>query len=181
MKRLPIILLCAFGILSARAAEPAQNSRPNWGGRKEVSFADLQANFANPPLAYAPFMFWFWDTPLTPEAKARAAEMAATVSGQRINPGYPNAIPTPWGAMPPEQWLSKDWFEALDGALARAEKAGTYMGFCDEYGFPGGQAAGRVLAQHPELKAESLDWKIQDVAGGAKAALPESFFTVAAR
>ena len=179
MKRLPIILLSA--ILSAHAVEPVKNSKPNWGERKEISFGDLQANFANPPLAYAPFMFWFWDTPLTPEAKAMAAEMAATVSGQRINPGYPNAIPTPWGAMPPEQWLSKDWFEALDDALAQAEKAGTYMGFCDEYGFPGGQAAGRVLAQNPELKAESLDWKIQDVAGGAKAALPESFFTVAAR
>lgn len=179
MKRLPIILLCA--ILSAHAAEPAKNSKPNWGERKEISFTDLHADFANPPLAYAPFMFWFWDTPLTPEAKAMAAEMAATVSAQRINPGYPNPIPMPWGAVPPEQWLSPDWFEALDGALAQAKKAGTYMGFCDEYGFPGGQAAGRVLAKHPELKAESLNWTIQDVAGGEKVVLPTSFFTVAAR
>ena len=173
------VLLSA--IPSVHGAEPVKNSKPNWGERKEISFADLQADFANPPLAYAPFMFWFWDTPLTPEAKAMAAEMAATVSAQRINPGYPNAIPMPWGAVPPDQWLAPDWFEALDGALAQAKKAGTYMGFCDEYGFPGGQAAGRVLAEHPELKAESLNWTIQDVAGGEKVVLPESFFTVAAR
>jgi len=108
-------------------------------------------------------MFWFCDTPLTPEAKARAAETAATVSGQRINPGYPNAIPLLWGAVPPEQWLSPDWFEALDGSLTQAEKTGVYMGFCGQYGFRGGQAAGRVLAQHPELKAELLKWTIQDV------------------
>ena len=177
-KRLTIAALCMSAFMqNAGALEP----KPNMGERKPISFADLQAGFVNPPLAYAPFMFWFWETPLTPEAKAMAAEMAATVSKQRINPGYPNPIPMPWGAVPKDQWLSEDWFVALDGALAEAKKAGTFMGFCDEYGFPGGQAAGRVLEEHPELKAESLNWTIQDVAAGAKVALPESFFTVAAR
>lgn len=178
---LGVLVSLNAGISLAKASETTTPAPKTWGDRKEISFSDLQAGFKNPPLAYAPFMFWFWDTPMTPEAKAMAAEMAAKVSGQRINPGYPNAIPTPWGAMPPEQWLSKDWFEALDGALAEAKKAGTYMGFCDEYGFPGGQAAGRVLAAHPELKSESLNWKIQDVTGGTTVSLPDAFFTVAAR
>jgi hypothetical protein len=187
LKRLLPLIILPLGLaagLPAAAAQEKNTSRPfakTWGDRPEVSFSSLQSGFANPSLAYAPFMFWFWDTPLTPEAKALAAEMADKVSQQRINPGYPNAIPMPWGAVPPEQWLSPDWFEALDGSLKSADKAGTYMGFCDEYGFPGGQAAGRVLAQHPELKAESLKWTIQDVPGGAKLALPEAFFTVAAR
>ena len=173
-------LLTALSLCSlANAVEP--QSKPTWGDRLPVSFETLQKNFVDPPMAYAPFMFWFWDSPLTPEAQDMAAEMAKTVSQQRINPGYPNAIPTPWGTMPPDQWLSEDWFATLDGAVKEAEKAGTYMGFCDEYGFPGGQAAGRVIATHPELKAESLEWKIQDVKSGEKMDLPASFFTVAAR
>ncbi len=174
-------LSVAGGVPPGRAPELPRKPKPTMGDRTPISYGQLRAGFTNPPMAYAPFMFWFWDTPLTPAAKARAAEMAAAVSRQRINPGYPFAIPTPWGAMPPEQWLSPDWFEALDGALKQAGRAGTYLGFCDEYGFPGGQAAGRVLAGHPELKAESLKWSIQDVTGGAKVALPEGFFTVAAR
>ncbi len=186
--RLLLTLVCTLlcltvGGQAAHAQKPGVTRPANktWGDRVPISYKQLQSAFANPPMAYAPFMFWFWDTPLTPEAKAMAAEMAEKVSQQRINPGYPFAIPVSTGAMPPEQWLSKDWFEALDGALKPTEKAGTYMGFCDEYGFPSGQAAGRVLAQNPELKAMSLEWKIQDAVGGTCVDLPESFFTVAAR
>jgi hypothetical protein len=174
-------LLLGNGLQPIIAAELPPFPKSNWGERVAVTYDQVRVGFADPPMAYAPCMFWFWDTPLTPDAKALAAEMADKVSQQRINPGYPNAIPLPWGAVPPEQWLSRDWFEALDGSLKSAERAGTFMGFCDEYGFPGGQAAGRVLAQHPELKAESLQWTIQDVAGGATVALPAAFFTVAAR
>ncbi|NOY59333.1 MAG: hypothetical protein GXO75_10470, partial [Calditrichaeota bacterium] len=50
---------------------------------------------------------------------------------------------------------------------------------CDEYWWPSGQAAGRVLKAHPELKAQSLQWKRQIVAGPTTVQLPKSDFTVA--
>lgn len=181
---LTCVFLCLAAGLPAFAQEMDAN-RPfakTWGDRVEVTYAQLEAGFANPSMAYAPFMFWFWDTPLTPEAKAMAAEMADKVSRQRINPGYPFAIPVPWcPPMPQEQWLSKDWFDALDGASKNAQKNGAYMGFCDDYSFPTGRAGGRLLEQHPELKAQSLKWDILEADGGKTVQLPESFFTVAAR
>lgn len=47
--------------------------------------------------------------------------------------------------------------------------------------WPIGRAAGRVIAQHPELAKRWLQWRVQQVAGGRQADLPESHFTVAAR
>ena len=74
-KRLTIAALCMSAFMqNAGALEP----KPNMGERKKISFADLQAGFANPPLAYAPFMFWFWDTPLTPEEEDRIRALGGT-------------------------------------------------------------------------------------------------------
>ena len=88
MKRLipllSVLVSITLGIWPAKAADTTRPDTKTWGDRREMSFADLKAGFANPPMAYAPFMFWFWDTPLTPESKAMAAEMAAMVSEQRI-------------------------------------------------------------------------------------------------
>lgn len=123
---------------------------------------------------YAPFTFWFWDTPLNPEQVAcQAREMCK----QRLNPGYAHAR---YG-LPKEQWLAPIWFESLDAALDVAEKAGMYLGYCDEYWWPSGQAAGRVIEAHPELAAESLKWTITEASAGQQLQLPQSFFTVAAR
>lgn len=65
--------------------------------------------------------------------------------------------------------------------LRSAEAGRGYLGYNDEYMWPVGRAAGRVLQSHPELANASLQWKSVDVEGGKTVSLPESFFTVAAQ
>jgi len=153
---------------------------PNWGQRKEVTFKALKKDFGNPDMIYAPFIFWFWDEPLNP---AKMAEMSRVMCSQGYSPGYAhgrnNMVGLP--SLPGEEWLGEKWFSSFDAALKEAEKQKNYLGYCDEYWWPSFQAHGRVLKQHPELKAESLNWQVIDAAGGTEVKVPASFFAVAAQ
>jgi len=173
MLTLTIVLIVLCAPLAARAATSRQGRAVDLAMRRPIAFSSLVRGFAEPDLFYAPFAFWFWDAPLDP---AEAAYQAREMCRQRLNPGYAHAR---YG-LPREQWLSPLWFDSLDGAVAETDAAGMYVGYCDEYWWPSGQAGGRVLAAHPELAAVSLRWDVIDVPGGQEAKLPESFFTVAA-
>ncbi len=173
--RVATVLLVLAGAGPARAQATTAPAPPgNAGERPRLSFPELERGFASPSMLFAPFAFWFWDAPLDPDQTARMAE---EMSRQGLNPGYAHARL----GLPPEQWLSPLWFEAFGAALAAAEKSNAFLGFCDEYWWPSGQANGRVLAAHPELAAVSLDCRTFDVPEGRAIELPESFFTVAAR
>jgi hypothetical protein len=131
-------------------------------------------------MLYAPFVFWFWDEPLRPE---KMAEMARVMASQRFNPGFAHArhemVEAP--GLSRDEWLSETWFRSFDAALDEARKARSYLGYCDEYWWPSFQAAGRVLASHPELACQSLSWVTIDASAGAAVEVPASFFAVAAR
>ncbi len=175
--RSPLHLACLTLLcLSPHAlAEPAAaRPTPRPGERPQHTFAELQQQFADPDLLYAPFAFWFWDAPLDPEQTAR---MAAEMLAQGLNPGYAH----PRHGLPHDEWLTEPWFDAFDAALAPTREAGGYLGYCDEYWWPSGRADGRVLAAHPELAAVSLDCRTFDVAEGDSLACPQSYFTVAAQ
>lgn len=168
----------ACGVAAAAASGPANNP-PNSGQRKAVAFAALQRDFGNPDNIYAPFMFWFWDEPLD---SGKMAEMSRVMSSQGFNPGYAHGRNSMVGTpdLPDDQWLGDKWFSAFDAALKEATKQQHYLGYCDEYWWPSFQAHGRVLKQHPELKAESLKWQIIDAAGGTEVQVPACFCAVAA-
>jgi hypothetical protein len=165
-------------ISTAAAVNPAKNP-PNWGQHKPIAWEALQKDFKNPDMIYAPFFFWFWDEPLNTE---KMTEMSRVMCSQRFNPGYAHArksmVSTP---NLDDEWLSDTWFDAFGGALKEAEKHKSYLGYCDEYWWPSFQAHGRVLKQHPELKAQSLNWQIIKAAGGTEISVPASFFAVAAQ
>ena len=55
------------------------------------------------------------------------------------------------------------------------------LGYCDEYNWPSGQAAGRVLEQHPELAARYLDWKRYEVQGNSTVQYDSLDFAVAGK
>jgi len=134
----------------------------------------LRDNFAQPPLWYAPHTFWFWDAPVD---AIQTTEMAKQMTQQRLNPGYTH----PRRGLPPEEWLSEEWFDAFGKALNVAKKSGMTLGYNDEYMWPSGQAAGRVLDARPDLKAMSLKYNKKVVDGLNMIEIPESKFTVAAR
>ena len=168
----------------------------NWGKRRVIALKTLQDNFQDPDMIYAPFIFWVWDEPLLNPAKQ--AEMARAMLSQGFCPGYAHARDSmigtteqrskrwyPWcqtfNGLPDDHWLTKPWFDAFGSVLGECEKKNAYFGYCDEYWWPSMQANGRLLKQHPELKAESLDWKTIDARGGEEVEVPGSFFAIAAR
>lgn len=181
-KRWTAILLfmgwAAISLSSDTTTKAATDNPSNMGRRRPVPFEELKKEFSNPGSVYAPFIFWFWDEPLD---SAKMAEMSRIMSAQGFNPGYAHArrsmVETP--SLPDGEWLGDAWFTAFGAALKEAEAAGKYLGYCDEYWWPSFQANGRVLAAHPELRAQSLRWETYDVAGGAEIQVPASFFTVA--
>ncbi|MCX6574486.1 MAG: glycosyl hydrolase [Candidatus Aminicenantes bacterium] len=165
---------------SKDAPVPSAPASANRGVRTAVPFEAVRASFKDPDMIYAPFVFWFWDEPLDP---AKMAEMSRTLSGQRFSPGYAHARRSMVGTpdLPDAEWLGDKWFASFDAALKEAEARQSYLGYCDEYWWPSFQANGRMLAAHPELRAASLSWEKLDVPGGSEAAIPASFFAVAAQ
>jgi hypothetical protein len=176
MERCSVIII-TFALLLPMAQ--SQETPANWAQRKSIGFEQLKRGFAEPDMIYAPFTFWFWDEPLD---SAKAAHMARNMTAQRLNPGYAHARMNQAGRadLPRQQWLSPLWFKAFGDVLNEAEQAHCYFGYVDEYWWPSGRAAGRVLKQNPDLWAVSLKWETFDVAGNAVVDLPASFFTVAA-
>ncbi|MCX6876048.1 MAG: glycosyl hydrolase [Verrucomicrobia bacterium] len=176
-----VLAVAAVGFAGTAVAAPGPiKNPPNWGQRKAVPFATLRQEFGNPDRIYAPFMFWFWDEPL---AAGKMAEMARVMASQGFNPGYAHARNSMVGTpdLPADEWLGEAWFNAFGAALQEAEQQGGYLGYCDEYWWPSFQAHGRVLKQHPELRAESLKWQTLDAAGGTVMQIPACFFAVAAK
>ncbi|MBN1997168.1 hypothetical protein JW935_06420 [candidate division KSB1 bacterium] len=153
------------------------------GKREPVPFSRLKTAFEKPDNLYAPFMFWFWDTPLDDAGtRDRMVAMSLTMMQQGFNPGYAHArmcmVDSP--DLPRQQWLSDVWFDTFGRILLKAAEHDYYFGYNDEYWWPSGRAAGRVLAKTPDLWAESLYWRVFDIPSGARVNCPESFFTVAA-
>jgi hypothetical protein len=182
---LPVIALAALVAMTTPAFTPkspqVSTGLPpaNWGVRQALSFETVRNNFHQPDMIYSPFIFWFWDEPLDP---AKMAEMSKVMASQRFNPGYAHARLSMAGTtdLPEAEWLGDKWFAAFDAALKEAEARKCYLGYCDEYWWPSFQAHGRILAAHPELRAESLEWKTIDIPGGSEAQVPASFTAVAA-
>ncbi len=181
ISRMAAALLAVMVLAAACGPKPgpARPSPSNAGMRKPVPFETVRAQFADPDMIYAPFIFWFWDEPLD---TAKMAGMARVMMSQRFNPGYAHARKSMVGTpdLPAADWLGDKWFEAFGAALAEAEKGKGYLGYCDEYWWPSFQAYGRIVESRPELRAQSLRWEALDVKGGVEVAVPASYFAVAA-
>lgn len=192
MVQFPRLLLCPLIGLSA-AVHAGQAPATGPGQLSTESYGELREGFAEPDMRYAPFAFWFWDEPVDgDDYPEKAGAMAREMLDKGINPGYAHPrvsmadllgpdrmAPSP--SLPKEQWLSPAWFAAFAQGLQAAEAAGGYFGFVDDYMWPMGRAAGRVIKAHPEIANASLQWEVTNVAGGETISLPPSFFTVAAR
>ncbi|WP_380869142.1 glycosyl hydrolase [Sphingobacterium corticis] len=141
--------------------------------------------FAEPPMFYAPHTFWFWDDTIRNENTP--AVMAEEMIKQRLNPGYVhprssmNRGDARLPSLPFEQYLEAPWFNSFRNALDKAASAGFTLGYCDEYDWPSGQAAGRVLEQRPDLEAQHLDWKRTVVHAGKSVSYDSIDFAVAGR
>ena len=162
-----------LGSLCAPIMVLAQGAPAKRWERADQSLPSLLTTFKEPDLFYAPFMFWFWDTKLD---QKQIETTAADMVKKRINPGYAHAR---WG-LPTGDFLTPTWFEGIRGAARKAEPKKMYMAYVTDYIWPQGGAWGRTLHRDSTLKAVSLKWVMQEVAGGTSVAIPPSFFTVVA-
>ena len=141
--------------------------------------------FVSPPMFYAPHTFWFWDDTIRDEHFTAA--MAEEMMKQGLNPGYAHPrgsmdrLNPAFSSLPYKQYLEQPWFNSFGNAMQAAKKKGFTLGYCDEYDWPSGQAAGRVLAQHPELEAKYLDWKRYNVKGKSTVYYDSTDFAVAGK
>jgi hypothetical protein len=129
--------------------------------------------FSNPPMFYAPHAFWFWDDTIRDEKFP--ASMVAEMAKQHLNPGYAH----PRNGLPLDQYLYSPWFNSFGTAMTTAGKEGLTLGYCDEFNWPSGQAAGRVLQQHPGLEAKYLKPQRYTVDGGTTVQYDSVDFAVA--
>ncbi len=171
-------------VLLALLSTFSNEARPHPGDKPTAFFSQIEQHFKNPDMQYAPFMFWFWDAPLDSVAVRHHMEtMTTNMLDQHLNPGYVHArmsmVDTP--NLPLKQWLSPMWFKTFDRMVSIAKTANSYIGFCNDYWWPSGKAAGRVLQNNPDLWAVSLRWKTIDVVSGSQIHIPDYFFAVAAR
>ena len=157
-----------------------QSGQPEWQ-KKYNDPKQVREMFANPPMFYAPHTFWFWDDTLNPE---HISNMAEEMCKQGLNPGYAHGrgeATEEYTLLPREEWVSEKWFDAFSRSVKNAENHNMSLGYCDEYWWPSGQAAGRVIKEHPELRAQYLDWKRYTVKGNSSVQYDSVDFAVAAK
>lgn len=177
-----LINLILITIISITASETS--AQTEWQ-RKYRDQKEVKSMFAEPPMFYAPHAFWFWDDTIRDEKFP--ASMAQEMIAQRLNPGYAHPrssmerLNSKYPSLPYDQYLGKPWFNSFGNAMQKAKDNGLTLGYCDEYDWPSGQAAGRVLNQHPELEAKYLDWKRYEVKGKLTIHYDSIDFAVAGR
>lgn len=163
-----------------RTTSASKNSLPEW--LTKYSNPEVRKKFSNPPMFYAPHTFWFWDDVIKDENLA--ASMVNEMAKQRLNPGYAHprsGMDPKVTGLPLEQYLEKPWFNSFGNALQTAKDNGMTFSYCDDYNWPSGQAAGKVLKQYPELKALYLSPKRHCVSGNTEVRYDSVDFAVAAQ
>jgi hypothetical protein len=157
-----------------------KNDQPEW--LKKYNDREVREIFDNPPMFYAPHTFWFWDDVIKDEHTA--ASMVEEMVKQKLNPGYAHprsGFHESVTALPVEQYLAEPWFNSFGNALQKAKDNGLTLGYCDEYNWPSGHAAGKVLEQHPELEATYLSPKRYYVSGKTDVEYDSVDFAVAGK
>ena len=173
--------ILAFLLFTGFTGKPEQ---PEWQ-KKYNDPKVISKMFANPPMFYAPHAFWFWDDTIKDEHFA--ASMIDEMARQGLNPGYAHPRgrwlnqPSPYPSLPNEQYLEKPWFNSFGNAVQKAKDHGLTLGYCDEYNWPSGRAAGKLVEQHPELAPWYLTWKRYEVQGNSTVQYDSIDFAVAGK
>jgi hypothetical protein len=142
------LALCFAYLIILVGCKPT-DFQPEW--QKKYDDPEIvREMFSNPPMFYAPHAFWFWDDSIRDERFP--ASMATEMAKQHLNPGYAH----PRSGLPLDQYLYSPWFNSFGIAMKTAGKEGLTLGYCDDYNWPSGQAAGRVLQENPRLEAQYL-------------------------
>lgn len=121
-------------------------------------------HLATPLDAYRPIPWWAWTGDLN-EADLRA--QLDTMQEQGLTEFFLFPI---YGLEVP--YLSAEYWAKVKWTLEECRRRGMKVWIYDEYNWPSGVCAGRVLRDHPEFVAESLRFQAAEVAPGGELRLP---------
>lgn len=160
-------------------------------GRKFDTDRDsLRELFTDPPRRFAPWAFWFWDAPLDTAGLEAISEKIMDVG---MNPGYVHPrwslgsmdhIGGRWEMEPAptldeKDWLGPAWFDAFRAVTRRTADRGFQLGFVDEFWWPSGRAAGRVIEKHPDLVQQRWVPAVAEFTGSVE--VPDCRYAMVAR
>ena len=116
------------------------------------------AEFKNPPAEFYPFICWMW---LGDVSKIEIEDQLKDlkVMGYHevlIYPGFGLNIP----------YLSDDYFDLIAYAVEQAGKLAVKIWLYDEYNWPSGTAAGKVIRDYPEYRMTYLKPEFRNIADG---------------
>ena len=109
------------------------------------------AAFAEPDNAHSPAAYWFWHE--LPDA----AQITAQI-GQMLDGGIRSFQIQARLAYPIGEYLDPDYLAACRLAVAEAARRGMTVGIYDEYNWQSGQAGGRTVHGHDELRERHVFW-----------------------
>ncbi|MCL6630085.1 MAG: hypothetical protein K6U00_10845, partial [Armatimonadetes bacterium] len=114
------------------------------------------AEFRNPPAAYRPMPFWFWNGKLEiPRLEQQIADMHQKgLGGFFIHARF--GLDT--------TYLSREWLDCVKASVKMAEKLGMEVWLYDEANFPSGLSDLKVTA-NPEFRAKFVDLTETHVTG----------------
>ncbi len=107
--------------------------------------------FSSPDAAHSPAAYWFWHHLPT-------AEQIREQIGQMADGGFRSFQIQARLAYPIGGYLDADYLAACRLAVEEAARRGMTVGIYDEYNWQSGQAAGRTVRGHDELRERHVFW-----------------------
>ncbi len=141
----------------------------------EARSGELYQGFQDPPHAYSPMPFWFWNGKMEgPKIQAQIRKMVGEHVYGAFLYGF-NRLETPY--------LSEEWWQAIGAGLEESKRSGFSFNFVDEYAWPSGEARNiwmpgnqhsEVLSRKPEYRMKSLAFKTELFKGPRAVTIPSS-------
>ena len=126
---------------------------------------NIESIFASPPDEFRPYPFWFWNGRMTAEEITWQLEQCRSqkIMAVLIHPRY--ALVTPY--------LGEEYLAMVDHTCREAKRLGMKVWLYDEYNWPSGTVAGRIIRDFPEYRMRFLRYAYRQVDGPAKLDRPE--------
>jgi hypothetical protein len=131
------------------------------GRTRHQHIEDIRNLFKNPPDAYLPNVYWFWNGDIEyQKIRLQLQEMkrGGTVGSVSI---------LGWEGLDME-YLSDEWFDKIKYACSVAKEEGLVIWLYDELRWPSGHAGGKVLESNPEYHAKCLGRLVKKMAGSQR-------------
>lgn len=126
----------------------AEDGIKSWQGIHQVPLAQIEQQFAEPPIAFANHVIWGWGGNMDKKTICQDLD-SIKKKGFR-------AVIFEAGYKLPFKYLSDEWFKAIRTGVLEAKKRGMKVWIIDEGKYPSGFAGGKFSQERPDLRMQAL-------------------------